>query len=126
MIENIQNPDFITSYSGDLQIVGNGIAPCTVNMPLRLKIKDLEIIFEFDSDESKEMKEIRQIDGKKLTLTLFNFDNSLGSGIIEPVEFGFMDNKKIYISYWIWTPSNKDSKRIINWTVLQGKELIKS
>jgi hypothetical protein len=126
MIENIQNSNIITAYSGDLEIIGNGIAPCTTDMPLKIKIKDLELVFKFESDSTKEMKAERRVDGKKLILVLLNFNNSLGSGIIEPVEFGIIDHKKVYLSYWVWTPSSKDSKRIINWTILQGEEISKS
>jgi phospholipase/lecithinase/hemolysin len=39
------------------------------------------------------MKVEKRIDGKKLTIVLINFNNSLGSGMIEPAEFGFMDNR---------------------------------
>ena len=127
MIESIHNPIEITAYNGDLEILGNGIAPSTNDFPLKIKVRDLEIVFKFKIDEdNKEMKAERQVDGKKLIVVLTNFNNSLGSGIIEPQEFGFVDNKKIYISYWIWTPSIKDSKRIINWTILQGEEITKS
>lgn len=125
MIDNIQS-NIISAYSGDLEIIGNGIAPTTASFPIKLRIKDLELSFEFDTDDSKDMKVERRIDGKKLTLVLINFNNSLGSGLIEPTEFGFMDNRKLYISYWVWTPSRNDSKRIINWTILQGKEEIKT
>ena len=102
MIDNSQQTTEIKSFCGDLEVIGNGIAPSTINLPLSIKIKDLELTFEFDSDNSKEMKVERRIDGKKLTLLLLNFDNSLGSGIIEPVEFGFLDNRKLFLSYWIW------------------------
>jgi hypothetical protein len=126
MIQNIQNSNFITAYSGDLEIIGNGIAPTTKDKPLSIKIKDLELVFKFESDDTKEMKAERRVDGKKLIMVLTNFNNSLGSGVIEPEEFGFIDNRKVYLSYWVLTPSSKDSKRIINWTILQGEQITKS
>tara|TARA_B110000093_G_C12801918_1_gene339217 strand:- start:370 stop:756 length:387 start_codon:yes stop_codon:yes gene_type:complete len=126
MIDNIQQSNGIKAFVGDLEIIGNGIAPATIEHPLSIKIKDLNVQFKFESDDSKDLKVEKKIDGKKLIMVLINFDNSLGSGMIGPEEFGFMDNRKMYISYWIWAPSTKDSKRIINWTIMQGQEEIKT
>lgn len=125
MIDSSQQTSDVKAFCGDLEVIGNGIAPSTIDLPLSIKIKDLELMFRFETDDSKEMKIEEKVNGKKLTLILMNFDNSLGSGVIEPVEFGFMDKRKLYLSYWIWTPSKNDAKRIINWTLLQGKEEIK-
>jgi Domain of unknown function (DUF6864) len=126
MIDTNQQNNIVTSYSGNLKVIGNGISPATKEFPLKLKVRDLEIEFEFTDDKSNETVEERRIVGKKLFLVLKNFNNSLGTGVVNPVKFGFIDKKEIFLSYWVWTPNIKDGKRIINWTILQSEEEMKT
>lgn len=126
MIEINQQDDVVNSYSGNLKVIGNGITPATKDMPLKLKIQDLEIEFEFEDDKSNETKEERRIVGKKLFIVLKNFNNALGTGVIEPSKFGFLNNKEIFISYWVITPNAADKKRIVHWTILQSEEIMKT
>lgn len=126
MIEINKQNNIANSYSGELKVIGNGITPATKKMPLKIKIQDLEIEFEFIDDKTNETEEERRIIGKKLLLILKNFNNSLGTGVIEPSEFGFLDKKKIYLSYWVVTPNTADGKRLVSWTILQSEEEIKT
>jgi len=126
MIDASQQPLNLKSFTGDLEIVGNGVAPAIKGLPLRIKIEDLEIEFEFNTDKSNDTRIERRVVEKKLFIVLTNFNNSLGTGIIDPMEFARLKNRKMYLSFWIWTPSSEEGKRIINWTILQGSEIIKT
>ena len=126
MIEINQQNNVANSYSGNLKVIGNGITPATKSMPLKIKIQDLEIEFEFEDDKTNETKEERRIVGKKLFLVLRNFNNAFGTGVIEPSKFGFLDNKEIFLSYWVITPNKADGKRLVNWTILQSEEVMKT
>ena len=121
LIESYQEPKNITAYHGDLEIIGDGVSPSTSDNPLKIKIHDLELCFEFLSNKTNGMKVEKKVKSdNELLLTLTNFNNSLGSGIIKPTEIGLLKNKKIYISFFIWIPNN-DGSRLINWTILQEK-----
>ena len=115
----------VKSFSGELEIVGNGVAPVTGHSPLKLQVADLEIELHFEVDpKEKESSYNMEIDGKKLVLTSKNFDNALGTGVIKPIAIGHLQKRKLYLSYWVWTPSSGEGNRIINWTILLGGEQI--
>lgn len=40
----------------------------------------------------------------------FNFDNPLGTGTSKPIEIGTIENKKIYIHFWIYAMGSDNSK----------------
>ncbi|GEP52722.1 hypothetical protein FNO01nite_33940 [Flavobacterium noncentrifugens] len=110
----------ISSFVGEYEIVGNGCAPSLIDMPLKLKINDLTFEFNFISDsDNKETKVTkRNVDGKVGIFDLINFDNPLGTGALTPWHIGTISGRKLYISFWIWTPSSNDGKRIIDWTLM--------
>lgn len=110
----------ITSFVGEYEVIGNGCAPSLLDMPLKINVEDLSFEFNFISDsnnkETKVMK--KNIDEKAGIFELVNFDNSLGTGTLAPWHVGTLHNRKLYISFWVWTPNAKDGKRIINWTLM--------
>ena len=113
----------ITSFVGEYEIIGNGCAPSLLDMPLKISVEDLTFEFNFISDsnnkETKVMK--KNIDEKAGIFELVNFDNSLGTGALAPWHIGTLHSRKLYISFWVWTPNAKDGKRIINWTIMLGQ-----
>lgn len=110
----------INSFVGEYEIIGSGFAPSLLDMPLKLKVSDLTFEFNFISDsDNKETKVTkRNIEGKTGIFDFTNFDNSLGTGSIVPWHIGAFDGRKLYISFWIWTPNAKEGKRIVNWTLM--------
>lgn len=116
----------VIAYNGDLQVVATGTTPSTEGYPLSLRIRDLVLRFAFESNDSKELIVRRDIEGKTLTLILCNFDNSLGSGILSPEEFGEIDNHKYYITFWVWTPNKDENKRVINWCIYRDSDIKKT
>ena len=126
MVDTAQQFAEIKAFTGDLEIIGNGLAPATKDMPVKIKIDDLELEFEFVTDKTNNANVERRVVDKKLYIVLTNFNNSLGTGMIEPIEFGHIKNRKLYVSFWIWTPSVEEGRRIINWTILRGSEIQKT
>ncbi len=126
MIDTNQQFANIKSYCGDLEVIGNGISPAMKSQPLCLKVDNLEIEFEFLTDNSNTVKSETRVVGNKLLYILTNFNNQLGSGMIEPFEFGHIKGRKLYISFWIWVANIVEEKRLINWTILLGSEITKS
>lgn len=125
MIDTNQDSIPIKVYSGDLEIIGNGIVPTTQDRILKIKVDTLEFQFYFVKDENEKSKIGRKVVDGKMHIILTNFNKSLGIGMIEPIPIGTLKGKELFISLWVWTPSEKDEKRIINWTLLQGSEVQK-
>lgn len=110
----------VTSFVGEYEIVSNGCSPSLPDMPLKIKVNDLTFEFNFISDsDNKEIKVTkRNVDGKLGVFDLVNFENSLGTGALTPWHVGTINGRKVYISFWIWTPNANDGKRIVNWTIM--------
>lgn len=121
MTDNNETTPKISSYVGELEVIGNGIAPSSIESKLKLVYDDLQ--FEFDFINNKEINshniELKIIE-KKMVFVLTNFNNSLGTGIIKPLEIGHHNGRRLYISFWVITPSASEELRIINWTMLKG------
>lgn len=124
MIEVNESTPKIISYVGDLEIIGNGIAPNLIEAKLKLVFDDLQFEFEFVTDkENKGFTVGRKVIEKKLTFILTNFDNPLGTGLISPFEIGHHNGKRLYISFWVWAPNAAEGKRIISWSMLKGGDV---
>jgi hypothetical protein len=125
MIEINESSPKITSYVGDLEVIGNGIAPSNIESKLKLVLDDLQFEFDFVSDkENKGYTIVRKVIEKKLSFILTNFENALGTGVITPLEIGHHSGKRLYISFWVWTPNASEGVRIISWSMLKGGNVI--
>lgn len=116
--------DLVTAFVGNLEVIGNGIVHVNENQPLNLLIdKNLEMSFEFIVDSNnKDSNTTTRIEGNKLIWELTNYTNSLGEGIILPIELGTLKERKMYASFFIWTPNEKETRRIINYAIYLEKE----
>lgn len=115
----------IKSFVGEYEVIGSGCAPSLSNMPLKLTVEDLSFTFDFVSDSEIKGKKVTKnnIDDKNGVFTLLNFDNSLGSGLLNPWYLGIISERKLYVTFWIWTPNIKEDKRLVNWTLMLGENI---
>lgn len=112
----------IKTFVGDLEVIENGIVHANNDQPLRLIIDELEMTFHFNSDpENKQLSTISKVVDKNLIWELTNYTNPLGSGVISPLELGSLNNRKLYASFFVWTPNEYDGKRIINYVIYLGE-----
>jgi hypothetical protein len=125
MIELNETSSTIKSYVGDLEVIGNGVVPALIEAKLKLVLYDLQFEFEFVTDkEHKGFKVERKVIEKKLSFILINFENALGSGLLSPLEIAHINSKRLYVSFWVWTPNLTEGRRLINWTMLKGGDVI--
>lgn len=121
MTENIESNPKVCSFVGDLEVVGNGTAPSSIESKLKLVFDDLQFEFEFVNNKDVNSHSINSmVVEKKLVFLLTNFNNSLGTGLIRPLEIGHHNGRRLYISFWVITPNPSEGLRIINWTMLKG------
>jgi hypothetical protein len=114
----------VKAYSGNLEIIGNGTAHVNSEQPLLLVIGgNLEMEFEFLSDsKDSEFRTSYRVEEGKWIWELTNYNNSLGSGIISPLQVGTLEERKLFVSFFVWTPNEKEGRRIVNYVVYQEKE----
>jgi len=106
----------IKTYIGNLEVIDTKIVHVTRNSNLSIKIENLSIIIEFLNDKNEENKINREIiSNTTLKIKCNNFNNSLGEGVLEPIEIGILDNKKMYLTFFVWTPNISLENRIVNY-----------
>lgn len=85
---------------------------CISNEAVSLKIDldktaTIKIDFLFHCDESGEIKtSMNSPENGKVVFDLTNYTNSLGTGIVNPVEIGTLRDKKIFIIFYCYRLNN--------------------
>lgn len=85
---------------GDFDVLESGTVITMRDADIHFFIKELEYVFQFAKTEENEAK-IRMVsnDGRKLVVELQNFDNSLGTGNVNPIPMGKLDGKDLFILF---------------------------
>lgn len=106
----------IKTLVGNLEVIDNKIVHVTQDSDLLINIENLTISIVFISDKAEKDKIKREVvNDTTLKIVCYNFDNSLGEGILAPLEIGHLDGKKLYISFFVWTPNLSQERRIVNY-----------
>lgn len=117
--------ELVKAFVGDLEVIESGTVHVGLNRNLKLQIgNNMAMEFLFVEDKKKEKGSIKtRIDGKKMIWTLFNFENTIGEGIINPLEVGTFNDRRIYLSFYISTPNKDNENRIINYVIYLGAKI---
>lgn len=81
---------------------------CISNDSIDLKIDltadtTINIIFNFLYEKGDGIKTTKQSpENGKVVFNLTNYNNSLGTGVTEPIEIGLLNDKKIYIIFYVY------------------------
>ena len=75
----------------------------------------LRFEFEKNSDNGHNLK-LRIDNNNTIVFLCTNFDNTLGTGTNKPIELATVDNKKIYINFWIYA-LGQDTLKKIDYTI---------
>lgn len=75
-----------------------------INDEVEFKIADLVYILRFLKDEeSKDARaENTLVEGNRMTLVFYNFDNLLGLGFVQPWKLGLINNKSLMLNFIIY------------------------
>ena len=105
----------ITTGINDFEILGSGTIISfkdeTINFELSPQVK---IILRFvqDNDVKDQKMDFRIINSNQIEILLTNFNNSLGTGNVEPLELATIDNKKIYLNFVVYSINEMISKTV--------------
>jgi hypothetical protein len=114
----------VKNFVGDLEVIHNGTIHVTKDKPLVLQIDDLKMKFNFLIDNKEKSFHTNYfVKDDTLHWELTNYTNSLGTGIIEPVIIGTLKRRKLYASFFVWTPNANEERRIINFVLYLGEEV---
>lgn len=111
----IKTGDFEVFVSGEFISLQSG----SIEVP---DANGLVIEFEFLEDTSREKSEIEATgEGEKtIKVKFYNFNSALGTGNIEPIEVGAIDDKPLLFSYRIYKLDNT-KLRTFEYTFYKGK-----
>ena len=109
--------------TGDLLLLKSEMVHVSEDRDLTIKIDDLSISFIFSDDQNKDKISLNLKDNKTLEVICNKFENSLGEGIVRPFPIGEIEEKELYLSFYVWTIDLKKNRRIINYCLYSGKNI---
>jgi ABC-type sulfate/molybdate transport systems ATPase subunit len=105
----------ITTGINDFEVLSSGTIISfkeeSINFELSPQVK---VILRFVEDkEVKEQKmDFKVINNNQIEILLTNFNNSLGTANVEPLELAIINNKKIYFNFVVYSLSGTVSKTV--------------
>ncbi|MFH6953751.1 DUF6864 domain-containing function [Pseudoalteromonas sp. XMcav1-K] len=113
MIQNSQYPLKVTTSS--YEVIASGVVHIT-EPEVTFNLANLTIKFVFKSDSDGTKLEAEVVDDA-LIVSLYNFNNSLGQGKIEPMEIGNLDGRRLFSTFFINTPDSSNVRQF-NYTFM--------
>jgi hypothetical protein len=110
----------LTIKTGGRDVVASGTVITGEKANLEFQLAHLRIVFSFVSDGGQPKLGPSSATGSTLNLTLYNFDNSIGSGTTSPLEIGNLQGRRLWLSFMIYalTP---DSSKTVHYTFMVGE-----
>lgn len=110
----------------NLEVIGCGMLHSTSGKEIIITLDNqMTLYIRFKKDIQKKLSRAAitpfENDSNKGYLDIYNFENSLGSGILEPMRIGDINNREVYFSFYTWFFTNDN--RIINYVFYLGEQL---
>ncbi len=93
-------------------VVASGTVMTADSRNLEFQIAHLRVVFSFMSDSGQTRLGPGSASGSTLNLTLYNFDNSIGSGTTAPLEIGTLHGRKLWLSFMVYALSPESIKTV--------------
>lgn len=84
------------------EVIASGLVHLT-EPELKIELSGLKIKYRFSSDNEGTRLSSDIIDNE-LILTLYNFNNPLGEGKLDPIEIGNIGGRKLMATFFVVTP----------------------
>ena len=101
-------------------VVASGTVITGDNKSLEFQLAHLKIVFTFVSDGGSPRMEATSTSNSTLSLTLHNFNNSIGAGTTSPLEIGNLNGQKLWLSYVVYAFS-PESTKTVHYTFMLGE-----
>ena len=86
--------------------------------------ESLNFILDFIQEDSKEQKlEILPVDNRTLKFKLTNWNNVLGTSLLEPIEVGRINRRKFFILFSVKKAGNQGQVREVTFSAYLGEEI---
>ena len=72
-----------------------------------------KILFLFIDEKIKESRLDKEIkEGNKIIFKCVNFDNALGTGTVKPVSLATIENKEVFLHFWVYLLADKGARKL--------------
>lgn len=106
----------IKTFVGKLEVIDNKIVHVTQDSDLSIQVDNITILITFITDKSDKDRIKKEVMSETtLKIVCNNFENSLGEGVLSPIEIGVYNSRKLYLSFFVWTPNLDQGRRIVNY-----------
>lgn len=106
--------------TGSFDVIASGTVITAPSQNLEFQLSNLRVVFAFVSDGGLPRLGPGSATGSVLNLTLYNFNNSIGSGTTSPIEIGNLSGRKLWLSFTIYALSPESSKTV-HYTFMVGE-----
>ena len=94
------------------------------NITIGNEPESLNFILDFIQEDSKEQKlEILPVDNRTLKFKLTNWNNVLGTSLLEPIEVGRIGQRKFFILFSVKKAGNQGQVREVTFSAYLGEEI---
>jgi hypothetical protein len=109
----------VTVRTSGKDVIASGSVNTFSNDNLEIKIAQFKFIFNFISSGSEQKIEYRNSGSETLILDVYNFNNSLGTGVITPIKIGTLMERELFLSFIVYTPA-PSAPKLIHYTFALG------
>lgn len=112
-------PALQTRTSGQ-DVIASGTVITADNQNLEFLLANLRVVFSFVSDSGQTRLGSGTTSGSTLNLTLYNFNNNIGSGTTSPIDIGSLLGRKLRLSFMVYA-LNPESSKTVHYTFTLGE-----
>ena len=112
--------------SGPAEIIDYGTIISFAGNPISLHYKNLNIkvVFDFKSDENTSEPYVdSSVAESTLKLTLYNFNDSFGTGTNKPMKIGKYEGRRLYLQLRVYSLKGSADKTL-QYTLYRGEEVV--
>ena len=100
-------------------VLASGSVVTADSRNLEFQLAHLRVVLEFLSDGTTTRMDAKSDEKSTLTLSLYNFNNSIGSGTTSPIEIGTFGGRKLHLAFMVYALSEVSSKTV-HYTFMLG------
>lgn len=111
----------IKTHINGLQLLRSEMLHISDTNTITIEIDSLSLIFEFNNNDSKHPAINKEVpDPQTLKIKCWNFKKPLGEGVLTPIEVGIINDDKLFLSFFVWTPDPQKESKILNYCLYLG------
>ena len=112
----------VQTFVNDMELIKSEMVHISENSEVRIKVENLNLIFTFENNDTKSVQIEKELVNKtELKIKFYNLSNPIGEGVLTPIEIGAINQQKLFLSFFVWTPNLTQSGKIFNYCLFLKK-----